>query len=120
MKKITSILLATALTAVYAFADDTFVLSYSKDSNCTLTKNGSDIPLIDPRFGNQKPNFAYTCNSVQKERYNQCEIINSKNTTALLFAYGVYENTNHIIAFKNPHPSVDSSIEVKCTKELKK
>lgn len=118
MKKNMYRVLATMIVSTCLCADDTYVMKYSQDTNCSLLKNNVSIPLIDPRFGEQKPNFAYTCNSVQKERYNYCRITKSKNTTAMLFAYGPYENTNQIIAFKIPHPSVDSFIEVVCTKEL--
>lgn len=118
-KKSISIIFAALIATVNISADDTYELRY-KDKNCSLTKNSVSIPLIDPRFGEQKPNFAYTCNAVQKEQYNYCEILNSENTTALLFAYGAYDNTNHIMAFKNPHKSVESSLKVKCTKEFRK
>ena len=99
------------------FADDVYHLEYSKDTNCTLTKNGKSIPFLDPKFGDIHPNYGYTCTSIQKEQYNKCVILKSDNVTALLFSYGPFENTNSIIAIKNPHPSVKTFISVTCTKD---
>jgi len=34
------------LIGTIATANDTYILSYSKDANCTLTKNGKKIPTF--------------------------------------------------------------------------
>jgi len=108
------------MTSLNLSADDTYVLSYSKDTNCTLTKNDKTIPFLDPKFGEMNPNYGYTCKSIQKEQYNKCEIIKSENVSAVLFSYGSYQYTNSIIAIQNPFPSVKSSITVTCTKDIPK
>jgi len=99
-------------------ANDIYKVTYSKENNCTMTKNGKDTPLFDKRFEKKAPNSSYTCSAIQKEQYNDCKILSKKNLTAQFFGYGAYEYTNLIIAFKNPSPSVKSSIAVECTKEL--
>lgn len=101
-------------------ADDIYELNYSKDSNCTLSKNATSIKLFDSRFEKKAPNNAYTCSAIQKEQYNNCKIISTKNTTAQFFGFGSYEYTNLVIAFQNPSKSVKSSMKVLCTKDLTK
>ena len=114
-----SLLMLTMLTLnLNLLADDVYVLSYAKDTNCTLTKNSKTIPFFDPKFGKMNPNFGYTCTSIQKEQYNKCKILKSENISALMFSYGSYEYTNNIIAIRNPFPSVKSSITVTCTKNI--
>lgn len=108
------------LATINLLSDDTYRLTYSSDTNCTLTKNTQEIPLFDPRFKKKEPKSSYTCSAIQKEQYNDCQIIDKKNITAEFFGYGLYEYTNFLIAFKNPHPSVKSFIEIKCTKSLPK
>lgn len=120
MIKTSLLTLAILMTSSSLFSDDTYIIKYSKDSNCTLTKNGKNIPFLDPKFGEVNPNYGYTCTSVQKEQYNKCTILKSKNVSALMFAYGSFEFTNSIIAVKNPHSSVDTFIKVKCTKDIPK
>ena len=110
-------IIALMLTASYSFADDVYLLHFSKDTNCTLSKNGKDIPLFDSRFKQKPPRSAYTCSAIQKEQYNNCNVIKKKNITAQYFGYGAYEFTNLIIAIKNPSPSVTSMIKIKCTKK---
>ena len=121
MKKI-PLLLSTMLflTTTVIMANDTYVLSYVKDTNCTLTKNGKKIPTFDKRFKRKAPANGYTCNAIQKEQYNNCIIRKTKNTTAQVFSFGTYGFTNLIMAFKNPSPSVNSSMEVDCTKDISK
>lgn len=118
MKK-TSLFISLLTTLNLLQADDTYIMKYSKETNCTLTKNGKNIPLFDPKFEKKEPSSSYTCSALQKESYNDCARVNHKNTSAEFLGFGAYEYTNLIIAFKNPHPTVKSSIEVKCTKELK-
>ena len=108
------------LAATNLLSDDVYKLTYSNDTNCTLTKNTKEIPLFDPRFEKKEPKSSYTCSAIQKEKYNDCEVIDKQNITAQYFGYGLYEYTNLIIAFKNPHPSVKSFIKIKCTKSLAK
>ena len=113
-----SLLTLSVVLVCSSVADDIYKLTYSKENNCTITKNAKEIPLFDPKFENKAPNSSYTCSTIQKENYNDCKILNKKNITAQFFGYGAYEYTNLIIAFQNPSKSVESSIEVKCTKEL--
>lgn len=119
MKKLTILTLISSLTSLI-IANDTYKLTYTQDNNCTLIKNGKSIELFDKRFKTKKPNSAYTCSAIQKEQYTNCKIKNSSNTSAQLFSFGSYEYTNLIIAFKNPSPSVNSSMEVVCTQEVSK
>lgn len=113
----TTILLLTTTTAI---ADDTYTLSYSQDTNCTLTKNGKKTPTFDKRFERKAPANSYTCNAIQKEQYNDCVIRKTKNTTAQVFSFGSYEYTNLLMAFKTATPSVEGMMQVECTKSLKK
>ena len=69
-----SLLIATLLmTSLNLSADDTYVLSYSKDTNCTLTKNDKTIPFLDPKFGEMNPNYGIPVNLYKKNN-----IINAK------------------------------------------
>lgn len=104
------------LLATSSQADDTYLLKYSKDTNCTLTKNSKKIALFDKRFKQKAPRSSYTCSVVQKEQYNDCRVISKKNITAQFFGYGSYGFTNLIMAYKNPSPSVKSSLKIVCTK----
>ncbi|UCN00597.1 hypothetical protein LCX93_01390 [Sulfurimonas sp. SWIR-19] len=110
------------LFSLYASSayEDTYLLKYSsKDSNCTLTKNGEQIPVFDPRFKDKKPPYnAYTCNAIIKEQYNDCKIVQKENTTAVVFSFGTYEFTNLLFAFKTPVKSIDGMMQVECTKKL--
>lgn len=117
---IKSTLILTTLAFSSLLANDTYILSYSKEHNCTLRKNGTSIELFDKRFEKKAPKSAYTCSAIQKEQYNNCKIISTKNTTAQFFGFGSYEYTNLILAFQNPSKSVNSSMEVLCTKDLTK
>ncbi len=121
MKKI-SILFSAMLLSVSTviMANDTYILSYSKDANCTLVKNGKKIPTFDKRFKRKAPANGYTCSAIQKEQYNDCVIRRTKNTTAQVFSFGTYKNTNLVIAFKTATPYVKGMMEVECTKSLKK
>ena len=119
MKKITTLTLLCILASL-ATANDIYQLSYSKDTNCTLTKNGKKIPTFDKRFKAKAPANGYTCNAIQKEQYNDCVIRKTKNTTAEVFSFGTYGFTNLIIAFKTPTPSVKGLMKVECIKSLKK
>lgn len=119
------LLLFTLLFSTLLFSDNDekkyeehYTLSFTKEHNCTLVKNGIKIDLFDKKFKKKDPKSAYTCHAIQKEQYNDCKIVNKKNISAMFFAYGSYEYTNFIIAFQNPHQSVDSSLEVDCTKKL--
>ena len=103
-------------TSVY---EDVYLFT-SSDRNCTLSKNNKIIPSFDPKFKRKQPRSDYSCSAMQKEQYTECSVLERENITALLVAYGSYEKTNLIIAFKNPHKSVKSSVTVACTKELKK
>ena len=103
-----------------AQADDIYVLKYSKDANCTLYKNGKKVPVFDKRFKRKAPKSGFTCNAIQKEHYNDCIVITSKNTTAQVFAFGTYEYTNLVIAFKTPTPYISGMMKVQCTKSLNK
>ena len=117
MKKI--ILISNLLlVATFAQANDTYLLTYSKDKNCTLAKNAKKIALFDERFKQKAPHSSYTCSAIQKEQYNDCKVVNKKNITAEFFGYGAYGYTNLIMAFQNPSPSVKSSLKVICTKDL--
>jgi len=107
------------LLSSISFADDVYVIKYSKESNCTVSKNSKSIELFDKRFEKKAPQNGYTCSFIRKEQYNDCKIISKKNITAQFFGYGVYEYTNLIVAFKSPDPSVESSIKVTCTKKIK-
>ncbi|MCF6172971.1 MAG: hypothetical protein L3J44_04220 [Campylobacteraceae bacterium] len=120
MKKSISLLTSLFIVATASMADDTYLLTYTKDANCTLIKNGKEIPLFDTRFKRKIPKNSYTCSVLQKEQYNNCKILDTKNTTAQVFSFGSYEYTNFIMAFKNPTPTVNSSMEVVCTKKLSK
>jgi len=104
------------LTGHTLFAKDIYKLSYSPDTNCTLIKNSKKIPLFDKRFKMKAPNNGYTCSLIQKERYNECHIVNKKNITALVFSYGAYDFTNLITAIKVPTKNIDSFIEIECKK----
>jgi len=113
-------LVALLLLSSCSYADDIYILKYSHDTNCTLSKNGKDIPLFDTRFKKKPPRSSYTCSAIQKEQYNDCEVMKKKNITAQFFGYGAYQYTNLIIAIQNPSPSVTSMIKIKCTKNLPK
>jgi len=120
------ILLILTLLPIYLFSDnnqtvyeDAYVLS-SVDGNCSLEKNGKSIPLYDPMFKKKQPRSDYSCFAMQKKQYLDCSVLNRKNLSALLVAYGSYEKTNLIIGFKNPHKSVKSSVTVTCTQKSKK
>ena len=121
MKK-TPLLLSTMLLLIgtITMANDTYTLSYSKDTNCTLTKNGKKTPTFDKRFKRKAPTNSYTCNAIQKEQYNDCLIRKTKNTTAQVFSFGSYEYTNLLMAFKTATPSLKGMMQVECTKSLKK
>ncbi len=98
-----------------------YTLSYnSKDANCTLSKNGVKIPVFDKRFKKKAPKNSYTCFAIQKEKYNDCRIVDKKNTTAVVFSYGVYGYTNLLISFKTPTKYIDGHMTVECTKSLSK
>jgi len=116
IRTLSSLLLLSSLS----FAESTYRLSYSPDTNCALVKNGVDIPLFDPRFERKMPSDSYTCSAIQKEQYNDCKVVAKQNITAQFFGYGVYEHTNLIIAIKTPHKTVKSFLEIECTKELHK
>jgi len=118
MKKYMFILNSLLMFSISSVANDTYQLSFSKDTNCTLTKNSKKIPLFDKRFKQKAPRTSYTCSAIQKEKYNDCKIINKKNITAQYFGYGAYEYTNLIMAYENPSPNVKSSLKVICTKDL--
>ena len=118
---VVGILFSTTLyaeTNSSAAYEDIYHLSFSKENNCTLLKNSKNTPLFDKRFEKKKPRSSYTCDAIQKEQYNECVVLEKKNITALFFGYGSYEMTNLIIAFKNPHESVESSVKVACTKKI--
>ncbi len=121
MKK-TPLLLSTLLffTMTTIMANDIYTLTYSKDTNCTLTKNGKKTPTFDKRFKRKAPANGYTCNAIQKEQYNDCVIRKTKNTTAQVFSFGTYEYTNLLMAFKTATPYEKGMMEVECTKSLKK
>ncbi len=108
------------ISSTVSMANDTYILKYSKDTNCTLTKNGQNIPTFDKRFKRKAPANGYTCDAIQKEQYNDCVIRKTKNTTAQVFSFGTYKYTNLIIAFKTPTPYTDGMMKVECTKSLKK
>ena len=108
------------LIGTITMANDTYTLSYSKDTNCTLTKNGKKTPTFDKRFKRETPANSYTCNAIQKEQYNDCLIRKTKNTTAQVFSFGSYEYTNLLMAFKTATPSIKGMMQVECTKSLKK
>lgn len=112
----TLVLLASTLVC----ASDTYILTYTKDTNCTLTKNGKKIPTFDKRFNIKAPANGYTCNGIQKEQYNDCVIRKTKNTTAQVFSFGTYGYTNLLMAFKTATPITKGMMEVECTKSLKK
>lgn len=122
MKKAPLLFFFTMLlfTTAELIANDTYILSYAKDTNCTLTKNGNKIPTFDKRFKRKAPANGYTCNAIQKEQYNDCVIRKTKNTTAQVFSFGTYEYTNLLMAFKTATPNVTGMMEVECTKSLKK
>ncbi len=119
MKKMITLTLLCALTSL-ATANDTYKLSYSKDTNCTLTKNGKKTATFDERFKREAPSNSYTCNAIQKEQYNDCVIRKTENTTAQVFSFGTYEYTNLVMAFKTATPYEKGMMEVECTKSLKK
>ena len=106
------------LTSVL-LSDDVYDVTYSKKDGCIVTKNGKVTELFDTRFKKKQPRSSYTCSAIQKENYNDCVRVEHKNTSAEFLGFGAYDYTNLIIAFKNPHPSVESSIKVRCTKKLK-
>jgi len=108
------------LATASVMANDTYILTYAKDINCTLTKNSKQIATFDKRFKVKAPANGYTCNAIQKEQYNDCIIRKTENTTAQVFSFGTYEFTNLIMAFKTATPSVKGLMEVECTKSLKK
>lgn len=120
MKKTATLLTTLLLTATASLADDLYRLSYTKDTNCTLLKNGKIIPLFDPAFKSKAPANSYTCNAIQKEQYNDCKILKTQNTTAQVFSFGVYDYTNLIMAFKTPTKHTSGMMEVQCTKSLKR
>ena len=120
MKKLSVLFFLPLLCYTYIYANDTYILTYSKEQNCTLTKNGKKIPLIDKRFDSKPPKNGYTCSAVQKEKYNDCIILKKKNITAQIFAYGTYERTNLVMAFKTATPYTKGMMKVECTKSLKK
>jgi len=102
-------------------SDVRYVLSYNaKDMNCTLSANGTNIPTFDPKFKKKAPKNSYTCFAIQKEQYNECHIVDKKNTTAVVFSYGVYEFTNLLVSFKTPTKHIDGHMTVDCTKSLSK
>ncbi len=123
MKTLPFFLFLIFSSIVYASSDthkteDTYILKYnSKDNNCSLIKNGVTIPVFDARFKQKEPKNSYTCSAIQKEQYNYCHVVDSKNTTAQVFAYGAYEFTNLVISFRNPSKSVDSFMKIECTKK---
>ena len=101
-------------------ANDNYLLQYtSKDKNCTLTKNGKEIPSFDKNFKRSLPRNGYTCNAIQKIQYNKCSIKKKKNITAIVFSYGVYEHTNLLFAFKTPTKNIDAMMQVECMTSLK-
>ena len=101
--------------------DVRYVLSYNaKDMNCTLSANGTKIPTFDSKFNQKPPRNAYTCFAIQKEQYNECHIVDKKNTTAVVFSYGVYDFTDLVVSFKTPTKHIDGHITVDCTKSLPK
>jgi len=108
------------LVSTIVVANDTYILSYSKDTNCTLTKNGKKVPTFDKRFKRKAPTNGYTCNAIQKEQYNDCVIRKTKGTTAQVFSFGSYEFTNLVFAFKTATPYIKGMMKVECTKTLKK
>jgi len=121
MKKISFLFITSLLFAgTIATANDTYILSYSKDTNCTLTKNGKKIPTFDKRFKVKDPKNGYTCNAIQKVQYNDCIIAKTKNTTAQVFSFGTYGYTNLLFAFKTATPNTKGMMKVICTKSLKK
>jgi len=115
-KKLSYLFLSFSLFSVSIIANDNYVLTYSKDANCTLTKNGKEIPLFDKRFDMKPPHNSYTCFTVQKEQYRECHIKNKKHVTALVFSYGPYEYTNLLVATQSPSKHIDNEIEVECSK----
>jgi len=109
------------LTPLFLFgtalvANDTYKLTYTHDTNCTLIKNNKEIALFDKRFKKKAPSNGYTCSLIQKEQYKECHIVNKKNITALVFSYGSYEFTNFLTAIKVPTKYINASIEVECKK----
>lgn len=115
-----SLLIFILLLISSLYANDVYTITYSKDNNCTMTKNNKKIPLFDERFKVKEPKSSYTCGAIQKEQYNDCKVLSKKNLTAQYFGYGAYKFTNLIIAFRNPSPRINSSITIECTKELVK
>ena len=113
-------LLSLMISTTLLSANDIYKLTYNKENNCTLTKNGKKIPLFDPRFKRKKPRSSYTCSAIQKEQYNDCKRVDYKNTSAQMIAFGSYAYTNLVLAFQNPSKSVESSLTVECTKKLPK
>lgn len=111
--------LSLLLITVATFANDIYELKFSSENNCSMTKNSENVPLFDKRFKSKKPISPYSCDAIQKEQYNDCNILTKTNISALYFGYGAYGSTNLIIAFKNSNPSKDSSIKITCTKKLK-
>jgi len=119
MKSIFSLTILTLFLSVsHLMGDDTYVLKYSHENNCTLSKNSISVPTFDPKFKREQPKTSYTCQAIQKEKYNECHIVKKENVTALVFAYGPYEYTNLLIAIKSPTKHIKSEIEVVCTKSL--
>jgi len=114
--KTTTLLFSSLLLSTSMFANDIYEVSYSKDTNCTILKNSKPIDMFDKRFGKKAPRNSYTCSAIQKEQYNNCDVLKKENLTAFFMGYGAYEYTNLILAFKNPHPSTKSYLKVKCSK----
>jgi len=116
-------ILLTIFFASTLFAkNDIYLLKYSsKDKNCTLLKNGKKIEWFDKRFKNViPPKWAYSCQAIQKEQYNDCVILSKKNVTSMMFAYGPYEKTNLVFAFRVPVDYIDGNMTIECTKTTKK
>lgn len=99
---------------------DIFNLTYTgKTKQCAVEKNSKIIPAFDKKFKKmKKPRNGYDCYMIQKETYKSCKITDKKGITALIFAYGVYANTNLITAFKSNAKVVDASVQVQCSKTL--
>jgi len=112
MKKV---LLFLSLSLGVVIANESYTLKYSiKDANCTLEHNGKNIELFDKRFGQKAPKSSYLCSALQKEHYKECKVIENKNISAHILAYGMNERTNLVLAFQGDNNKSDSYSRIEC------
>jgi len=98
------------------YAKENYILKYTPDNKlCQLTQNGVKIDLFDKRFSLPEPKNSYQCAALRKEHYKDCKMVENNNTTATTVSYGVYEDTNLVVAFKvDENSTLESRIELLC------